>query len=49
MSMNDGLETRSLAATCRGFAFYVADSVSSVHEFTKMIISNKEVMINGND
>jgi hypothetical protein len=32
-------ETRShpcsLAATRRGFAFYVADPVSSIHEFTK--------------
>ena len=34
-------ETRSLprwlAATRRGFAFYVADPVTSVHEFTLMI------------
>jgi hypothetical protein len=25
---------RSLAATRRGFAFYVADPLSSIHEFT---------------
>ena len=28
---------RSLAATRRGFAFYVADPLSSIHEFTLMI------------
>jgi hypothetical protein len=27
-------ETRSLAATRRGFAFHVADPVSSIHKFT---------------
>ena len=32
--LRDEFETRSLAATRRGFAFYVADPVSSIHEFT---------------
>jgi hypothetical protein len=31
------LLTRSLAATRRGFAFYVADPLSFIHEFTLMI------------
>jgi hypothetical protein len=31
------LLTRSLAATRRGFAFYVADPLGSTHEFTLMI------------
>jgi hypothetical protein len=28
-------ETRSLAATCRGFTFYVANPLSSIHELTR--------------
>ena len=29
-----GFETRSLPAPCRGFTFYVADLLSSIHKLT---------------